>query len=127
MLLLARGVSRSQPLELLEPRFLLARPDPSPAENVLFRLPLAVDTTTHYYFDRNAASGVATAWNGTSQTYDGHTGTDFSGGPRGKAIYAAADGILVTVVDGFGDFEGTANGNYVKINHGNDRSGSPIN
>jgi hypothetical protein len=114
-------------LESLEPRLLMARVDPSPAEDVLFRLPLAADTTKHFYFDRDPATGVATAWNGTSNTYDGHTGSDFSSILRNTPIYAAADGILVTVVDGYGDMQGTANGNYVKINHGNDRNGNPIN
>src|SRR6476660_931842 len=99
-------------LEALEPRLHFARPDPSPAENVYFRLPLAQDTTTHYYFDRDPTT-AAHAWDGSTNTYDGHTGSDFSGGPRGKPIYAAADGILTAVVDGFGDFAGTANGNYV--------------
>jgi hypothetical protein len=112
-------------MECLEPRLHLARPEPSPAENVLFRLPLAVDTTTHFYFDRDTTT-AAHAWDGTTHTYDGHTGSDFSGGPRGKPIYAAADGILTAVVDGFGDQEGTANGNYVRVNHGNDRDGKPI-
>ena len=119
-------------LETLEQRLFLViagtRIGPDLADEFIrFRLPLATDTTTHYYFDRNTASGSTLAWNGTTQTYDGHTGTDFSGGPRGRAIYAAAGGYIVTKVDGFGDQEGTANGNYVKLNHGNDRNGVPIN
>ena len=114
-------------LERLEPRLHLARPDPNPAENVYFRLPLSSDTTTHFYFDRNEASGAATAWNGTSQTYDGHRGTDYSGGPRGRPVFAAAPGVLIAKDDGHPDMGGPPNGNYVRINHGNDRSGLPIN
>jgi murein DD-endopeptidase MepM/ murein hydrolase activator NlpD len=114
-------------LERLEPRLHLARPDPSPAENVYFRLPLSSDTTTHFYFDRNEASGAAVAWNGTQQTYDGHRGTDFSGGPRGRPVYAAAPGVLIAKDDGHPDMGGPPNGNYVRINHGNNRDGLPIN
>ena len=51
----------SQPFELLERRLLLARPDPSPADNVYFRLPLAVDTSVHFYYDRNEAAAGAVA------------------------------------------------------------------
>lgn len=110
----------------LEPRLLLARPDPSPAENVYFRLPLSSDTTTHYYFDRNESAPGALAWNGTSQSYDGHTGSDYSGGPRGRPVFAAAPGILIGKEDGHPDFGGPANGNYVRINHGNNRLGQSI-
>ena len=124
--MLAVHARHSPSIELLEPRLQMARPDPSIAENVRFRLPLATDTSVHYYYDRDDTT-AATAWNGTSQTYDGHHGTDFSGGPRGKPVYAAADGILIATVDGFPDQGGTANGNYVRINHGNDRNGLPIN
>ena len=119
-------------VEELEARLLLViagtRPGPDLLdEAILLRLPLAADTTTHYYFDRNGSASGSLAWNGTSQSYNGHTGTDYSGGPRSKPVYAAAGGILVAKVDGHGDFEGTANGNYVKLNHGNDRNGTPIN
>jgi murein DD-endopeptidase MepM/ murein hydrolase activator NlpD len=113
--------------ELLEPRLHLARPDPNLAENVLFRLPLSSDTTTHFYYDRDDAAGSAIAWNGTGQTYDGHHGSDLSGGPRGRPVYAAAPGILIAKDDGWPDMGGPGNGNYVRINHGNDRSGLPIN
>lgn len=114
------------PLESLEPRLHLARTDPNPAENVLFRLPLSSDTAVHYYFDRNGSAPGSLAWNGTSQSYDGHQGTDFSGGPRGRPVYAAAPGILIGKDDGHPDFGGPANGNYVRINHGNDRLGRSI-
>jgi hypothetical protein len=111
----------------LEPRLLL-RSEPSPADNIYFRLPLASDTSVHYYFDRNPAAGAALAWNGsTTQTYDGHRGTDFSGGPRGRPVYAIAPGILIAKDDGHPDFGGPPNGNYVRINHGNTRAGLPVN
>lgn len=114
-------------LDLLEPRLLLARPDPSPAENVYFRLPLSSDTSVHFYYDRNESAPGAVAWNGTSQSYNDHNGTDFSGGPRGRPVYAAAPGILIAKDDGWGDGAGPGNGNYVRINHGNTRAGLPIN
>lgn len=116
-----------QSLESLEPRLHLARPDPNPAaENVLFRLPLSSDTDVHYYFDRNGSAPGSLAWNGTTQSYDGHQGTDFSGGPRGRPVFAAAPGILIGKDDGHPDFGGPPNGNYVRINHGNDRLGRSI-
>ncbi|MCS7033609.1 MAG: peptidoglycan DD-metalloendopeptidase family protein [Phycisphaerae bacterium] len=113
-------------LDPLEPRVLLARPDPSPAENVYFRLPLSSDTSVHYYFDRNGSAPGVEVWNGTNQSYDGHTGTDFSGGPRGRPVFAAAPGILIGKDDGHPDYGGPPNGNYVRINHGNDRLGRSI-
>jgi murein DD-endopeptidase MepM/ murein hydrolase activator NlpD len=122
-------ISRPRPpcrLEPLEPRLLLNRPDPNPAENVLFRLPLSSDTSVHYYFDRDPGPGVL-AWNGTTQSYNGHRGTDYSGGPRNRPVYAIAPGILIAKDDGHPDFGGPANGNYVRINHGNDRNALPIN
>lgn len=92
----------------------------------LFRLPLAVDTSVHYYYDDNRSSGSMTDWKCGSSTYDNHSGTDFSGGPRGTAIYAGAVGTLKEKVDGFGDgyvgsSDGGGAGNHVVINHG----GSP--
>ncbi|HRK31281.1 MAG TPA: peptidoglycan DD-metalloendopeptidase family protein [Tepidisphaeraceae bacterium] len=117
----------SQPFELLERRLLLARPDPSPADNVYFRLPLAVDTSVHFYYDRNEAAAGAVAWNGTSQSYNNHRGTDYSGGPRGRPVFAAAPGILIGKDDGWGDGQGPGNGNFARINHGNNRAGLPIN
>lgn len=92
----------------------------------LFRLPLAVDTSVHYFYDDNRSSGVSVDWNCGGSTYDNHNGTDFSGGPRGTAIYAAAVGTLKEKVDGFGDGyvgspDGGGAGNHVVINHG----GSP--
>ncbi len=92
----------------------------------LFRLPLATDTSVHYYYDDNRSSGPLTDWKCGSETYDNHNGTDFSGGPRGKTIYAGASGTLKEKVDGFGDgyvgsSDGGGAGNHVVINHG----GSP--
>ncbi|MDB6025998.1 MAG: N-acetylmuramoyl-L-alanine amidase [Verrucomicrobiales bacterium] len=92
----------------------------------LFRLPLSSDTSVHYYYDDNRASGPLTDWACGSSTYDNHNGTDFSGGPRGRAIFAAANGTLKEKVDGFGDgfvgsTAGGGAGNHVVINHG----GSP--
>ncbi len=92
----------------------------------LFRLPLAVDTSVHYYYDDNRNSGSLTDWKCGGETYDNHNGTDFSGGPRGTAIYAGAVGTLKEKVDGFGDgFVGSSDGggagNHVVLNHG----GSP--
>jgi hypothetical protein len=87
------------------------------AQAVKFRLPLSSDTTTHYYFDNNTSSGIDD-WKCGNQTYNGHRGTDFSGGPRGRAIYAAAAGTLGNKVDGYGDQGGSGFGNYVRIDHG---------
>src|SRR5262245_49208601 len=92
------------------------------AHAVKFRLPLSSDTAVHYYYDHNASSGI-TAWNCSGNSYDGHQGTDFSGGPRGRAIFAAASGILNYKIDGFGDGyagspDGGGAGNHVRIDHG---------
>jgi hypothetical protein len=86
------------------------------AQAVKFRLPLSSDTTTHYYYDNNTSSGIDD-WKCGSQTYNGHKGTDFSGGPRGRAIYAAAVGTLGNKVDGYGDQGGSGFGNYVRVDH----------
>lgn len=88
---------------------------------VLFRLPLATDTAVHYYYDHNTSSGIDD-WKCGSETYNGHRGTDYSGGPRGKAIYAAAVGTLSYRIDGFGDgYKGSPDGggfgNYVRLAH----------
>jgi hypothetical protein len=88
------------------------------AHAVKFRLPLAVNTSVHYYYD-HAASGIDD-WKCGNETYDGHRGTDFSGGPRGTAIYAAAVGTLGYKIDGFGDgYKGSTDGggfgNYVRL------------
>lgn len=98
---------------------------PAAKATPLFRLPLAADTSVHYYFDNDSSSGIDD-WKCGTETYDGHNGTDFSGGPRGKAIYAAANGTLKEKVDGFGDgfvgsTDGGGAGNHVVLNHG----GSP--
>ncbi len=86
-----------------------------------FRLPLSSDTTTHYYYDQNTSSGVDD-WKCGGETYDGHRGTDFSGGPRGRAIFAGATATLSYRIDGFGDGyrgspDGGGFGNYVRLQH----------
>ena len=91
------------------------------AHAVLFRLPLAVNTSVHYYYDHDTSSGIYD-WKCGSETYDGHRGTDFSGGPRGTPIYAAADGTLDYKIDGFGDgyvgsTDGAGFGNHVRLLH----------
>ena len=68
----------------------------------LFRLPLSSDTSVHYYFDNNTSSGLDD-WKCGNETYNGHRGTDFSGGPRGRAIYAGATGKLAQRINGYGD------------------------
>ena len=86
-----------------------------------FRLPLAANTTTHYYFDH----GGVTDWKCGGETYSGHRGTDFSGGPRGKPIYAGAVGTLYYRIDGYGDgyygdySDGGGFGNHVILTHAN--------
>lgn len=86
-----------------------------------FRLPLSSDTAVHYYYDHNSSSGIDD-WKCGSETYDGHRGTDFSGGPRGRAIFAGANGTLSYKIDGFGDGyrgspDGGGFGNYVRLAH----------
>src|SRR5688572_20807966 len=93
-----------------------------PAQAVRFRRPLSSDTGVHYYYDHNTSSGV-TAWNCSGSSYNGHQGTDYSGGPRGRAIFAAASGTLNYKIDGFGDgyvgsTDGGGAGNHVRIDHG---------
>ncbi len=89
----------------------------APVHAVLFRLPLASDTTTHYYFDH----GSTTDWKCGSQTYSGHRGSDYSGG-RGNPIYAGAIGTVSYKIDGFGDggwgsTDGGGFGNHVRLSH----------
>ncbi|MFN7137775.1 MAG: peptidoglycan DD-metalloendopeptidase family protein [Limisphaerales bacterium] len=86
-----------------------------------FRLPLSSDTSVHYYYDNNASSGISD-WKCGTETYNGHRGTDFSGGPRGRPIYAGAVGTLSYKIDGFGDGyrgspDGGGFGNYVRLAH----------
>jgi len=113
-----------------------ARPDPSIAPGIRFSLPIASDSLRHYYFDRNSAAGAVLAWNGkitdgvADGAYDGHRGTDFSGLPRNTDVLAVADGTLMEKEDGQpdGNLAETIkpNGNFVRINHGNDSTGAPI-
>lgn len=114
----------------------ISRPDPSVAPNIRFTLPIAGDSPDHRYFDRNPANGSVLAWNGVTtdnqpdSAYDGHRGTDFSGLPRNTPVYAAAGGTLMEKFDGLpdGSLNETTNpnGNFVRINHGNDLTGMPI-
>ncbi|MCX8092344.1 MAG: peptidoglycan DD-metalloendopeptidase family protein, partial [Verrucomicrobiae bacterium] len=99
----------------------------APAQTVLFRLPLSSDTAVHYYYDHDTTSGIQD-WKCGTATYNGHRGTDFSGGPRGRPIYAGAVGTRGYKIDGFGDgwpgnTDGGGFGNYVRLDHtGNYRS-----
>ncbi|MBE0540964.1 MAG: choice-of-anchor D domain-containing protein [Verrucomicrobia bacterium] len=91
------------------------------AHAVLFRLPLSSDTAVHYYYDHNTSSGIQD-WKCGTETYNGHRGTDFSGGPRGRAIFAAAVGTLEDKIDAFGDgvpgsMDGGGFGNRVRLGH----------
>ncbi|MBA4146532.1 MAG: peptidoglycan DD-metalloendopeptidase family protein [Verrucomicrobia bacterium] len=86
-----------------------------------FRLPLSSDTSVHYYYDNNSSSGISD-WKCGTETYNGHRGTDYSGGPRGRAIFAGAVGTLSYKIDGFGDGyrgspDGGGFGNYVRLAH----------
>lgn len=88
---------------------------------VRFRLPLSSDTSVHYYYDHIKGGKVAD-WKCGTQSYDGHRGTDFSGGPRGREIYSSAVGTLDYKIDGFGDGyygspDGGGFGNYVRLAH----------
>lgn len=88
---------------------------------VRFRLPLSADTSVHYYYDL-VKGGKAGDWKCGKESYDGHRGTDFSGGPRGREIYAGAVGTLDYKIDGFGDGyygspDGGGFGNYVRLAH----------
>lgn len=88
---------------------------------VRFRLPLSSDTAVHYYYD-HAKGGKIDDWKCGDETYNGHRGTDFSGGPRGREIYAGAVGTLDYKIDGFGDGyygspDGGGFGNYVRLAH----------
>ena len=90
-----------------------------PVRATLFRLPIAVNTSVHYYYDH----GNVTDWKCGGETYSGHRGTDFSGGPRGKPIYAGAVGTLNYRIDGYGDgyygdyADGGGFGNHVVLTH----------
>ncbi len=87
----------------------------------LYRMPLSSDTAVHYYFDEDS-SGNVLDWNCGLNTYNGHRGTDFSGGPRGRAILAGADGTIYYTIDGYGDgyagsTDGGGFGNHVRLVH----------
>ena len=96
-----------------------------------------------YYFDETGVGGGLRDWSCGSSTYDGHSGTDFvlAGGnaaiDEGHDVVAAADGIVVSAVDGHhdrcttcsaavdprcGTDHGLGYGNHVVIDHGETRA-----
>jgi hypothetical protein len=90
---------------------------------VAYRLPLSSNTSVHYYYDHDN-TGSWQDWDCGTQSYNGHQGTDFSGGPRNRPIYAGSDGTINDRVDGFGDgYEGCPDGggygNHVGLSHPN--------
>jgi hypothetical protein len=83
----------------------------------------------------HAGPGLLRDWACGTNTYDGHRGTDIAIGgfavmdAGSRAIYAAADGVVVTAIDGCFDRCTTANcgcgggcGNYVKLAHADGRA-----
>jgi len=112
----AHFLSRPRATRLISVAIICLVAGPVPA--TLFRLPLSSNTSVHYYYDH----GNLTDWKCGSETYSGHRGSDFSGGPRGRAIYAAAVGTLSYKIDGFGDgywgsTDGGGFGNHVRLTH----------
>lgn len=75
-----------------------------------FRRPVACDSciANWFYFDQDSSGGVRD-WNCASSSYNGHRGSDFSlrGGngaiDAGHDVVAAADGMVVSTMDGFYD------------------------
>ncbi len=105
-------------LSLFTWALLAALPQSAPA--VLFRLPVAAETSLHYYFD-NDPNGILD-WNCGPFTYDGHKGTDFSSIARDTPIYAGAEGTVAYTIDGYGDgYQGSTDGggfgNHVRLTH----------
>lgn len=113
------------------------------AEAQTFRRPTACGDCIAgwYYFDEDGGGGVQD-WSCAASSYDGHRGTDFSlaGGngaiDAGHDLVAAADGVVVSTVDGHYDRCRTCDasvdgrcglgfgggfGNHVVINHGSYR------
>lgn len=83
---------------------------PSSLAAQLLRRPVACDGCigNWFYFDEDASS-ADDDWNCGGSSYDGHRGSDFSlrGGngaiDAGHDVVAAADGMVVTAMDGFYD------------------------
>ncbi len=83
---------------------------PSTLEAQRYRRPVACTDciANWYYFDQDA-SGADDDWNCAGSSYDGHRGSDFSlrGGngaiDTGYDVVAAADGMVVSAMDGFFD------------------------
>lgn len=119
----------------------IALSGPSSVRAQTFRRPVACTSCigNWYYFDENPTAGMTGDWNCLTSTYDGHRGSDFSliGGnaaiANGNDVVAAADGTVVSAMDGFydqctacsgtncGSSFGFGYGNHVVINHGNYR------
>ena len=85
------------------------------------------DWVVSQYFDADARDGHASDFRGSSTTYDGHDGIDFSISrfdrmDQGVAVLAAADGVVREVRDGAFDRNGqfgSSDANYVIVDHGN--------
>jgi hypothetical protein len=83
----------------------------APASAQPFSRPTACDGCINYwyYLDQDASDGGQSDWNCGANSYDGHTGTDFSldcGNDcidTGYDILAAADGVVVSSEDGHFD------------------------
>jgi murein DD-endopeptidase MepM/ murein hydrolase activator NlpD len=102
------------------------------AQGVKFVMPLkgveGRDYFTIEYVDHDPTSGFHDPFCG-SQTYDGHTGTDFclrsfKTMDSGIYVYAAADGVVSRIIDGKYDrskrWNGGGLGNHIVIAHKND-------
>jgi murein DD-endopeptidase MepM/ murein hydrolase activator NlpD len=78
------------------------------------------------YVDNDPSVGGLRDYMGYGHTYDGHRGTDmtllnFRAMDRGVPVLAAADGLVISIADGFFDRQtstGPFNANYVLIDHG---------
>ncbi|MCZ7684076.1 MAG: peptidoglycan DD-metalloendopeptidase family protein [Sandaracinaceae bacterium] len=113
----------------------------APAGAQTFRRPVACDgcIANWYYFDRNGAEAGMQDWSCATSTYDGHRGSDFSLAgnvdaiPNGYDVVAAADGVVVSTMDGHydrcrtcdgsvdsrcGTAYGYGYGNHVIVDHG---------
>lgn len=79
------------------------------------------------YVDDDPQPGSIRDYMGNRRSYDGHNGTDivllnFRQMDRGMPVLAAADGVVVAMIDGFADRNITNSslyGNFVYLDHGN--------
>lgn len=84
------------------------------------------DLTIGNYVDLDPAPGILD-WNCSQMSYDGHAGHDagvltWSEMQTGVPVFAALDGTVLTVSDGYPDMNicnTNDNGNYIIIDHGN--------